>query len=85
MKFDDMPRLQHSWCEGKSYIVVFEKGEEVAFFRPDQITSVELAQLVMEDTDVTGNVRGSEIRLADGRKFIVRDHPGCVLTMALKS
>jgi hypothetical protein len=81
--FDDMPHLESHHQSGKSFIVVFEGKEETAFFRADQITSVEMAQLVVDDREKP--VRGSDIHLEDGRKFLVREHPGLVLTLAMKS
>jgi hypothetical protein len=59
--------VRKSTDRGKSYLVVFENDEVTAFFRPDQITSVEMAQLAVDDREKP--VRGSEIRLADGRNL----------------
>jgi hypothetical protein len=75
--------VRKSTDRGKSYLVVFENDEVTAFFRPDQITSVEMAQLAVDDREKP--VRGSEIRLADGRNLATRDHPGIVLSLVMKS
>jgi hypothetical protein len=83
VKFDDLPRTEIHRQESKSYLVVFENDEVTAFFRPDQITSVEMAQLAVDDREKP--VRGSEIRLADDRNLMTRDHPGCVLSLVMKS
>jgi hypothetical protein len=82
-KFDELPRLECRSQAGKSYLVVLENMEETAFFRADQITSVEMMQFAVDDRKET--VRGSDISLADGRRLIVRDHPGWILLLAMKS
>jgi hypothetical protein len=80
--YEDLPRLEHHERKQTQYLVVFESNEETAFFRPNQITSVEMMQFAVRDRKEP--VRGSEISLADGRTLVVREGPGVVRHLAMK-